>query len=201
MPKLRLPVSARRAHGRSRGSASATLHADWRGRREGRRAGLTRPPMAMGSPAWSLPVSMSVREAGQPLGQVCGGSRQVAHASAGDVLFVQVVLFRKVLLSSVRVVMTNSNALAWSEDPWNLRLFLSHVVASGQIPRWESNPHGHSRPEDFKSSASAIPPRGPDDLQRQLKSGARIGQRQKPQIAKPKPWDWKCHVPGYDGVG
>ena len=42
-------------------------------------------------------------EAGQPLGQVCGRSRQVAHASAGDVLFVQVVLFRKVLLSSVRV--------------------------------------------------------------------------------------------------
>ena len=28
-----------------------------------------------------------------------------------------------------------------------------------QYRRWESNPHGRSRPEDFKSSASAIPPR------------------------------------------
>ena len=31
--------------------------------------------------------------------------------------------------------------------------------SDSEYRRWESNPHGRFRPEDFKSSASAIPPR------------------------------------------
>jgi hypothetical protein len=34
--------------------------------------------------------------------------------------------------------------------------------------RWESNPHGGSPPEDFKSSASALPPRRQIRMPRQL---------------------------------
>jgi hypothetical protein len=30
-----------------------------------------------------------------------------------------------------------------------------------ECPGWESNPHEEKSPEDFKSSASAIPPPGP----------------------------------------
>jgi hypothetical protein len=32
-------------------------------------------------------------------------------------------------------------------------------ATDGEYRRWESNPHGGSPPEDFKSSASAFPPR------------------------------------------
>jgi CobQ/CobB/MinD/ParA nucleotide binding domain len=51
-----------------------------------------------------------------------------------------------------------------------------------QYWRWESNPHGRSRPEDSKSSASAIPPRRPDGTQA-IESGIRSSKTS----MKPKP--------------
>jgi hypothetical protein len=42
--------------------------------------------------------------------------------------------------------------------------------------RWESNPHGRSRPEDFKSSASAIPPR------RQVRGPSRPRDRRRQEV-------------------
>ena len=39
------------------------------------------------------------------------------------------------------------------------RILAAYAGSCRKYRRWESNPHGRSRPEDFKSSASAIPPR------------------------------------------
>ena len=77
-----------------------------------------------------------------------------------------------------------------------------------QYRRWESNPHGRSRPEDFKSSASAIPPRRQDSRsskavdhqskreldvilasRRQRKQGARTFWRWRGFSRKRRGWD------------
>jgi hypothetical protein len=46
------------------------------------------------------------------------------------------------------------------------------------------------------TEAPAIKSRGPDATQA-LESGIQSGKT----LMKPKPWDWNCHLPGYDGVG
>ena len=62
-------------------------------------------------------------------------------------------------------------------------------AADGRVPirnskyrRWESNPHGRFRPEDFKSSASAIPPRR---LLRRSIDRQEMPQKEKAGAARP----------------
>src|SRR4051794_14494734 len=43
-----------------------------------------------------------------------------------------------------------------------------------RCPRWESNPHGPYGPTDFKSVASAVPPRGPSNSHVSLAPAAPI---------------------------
>jgi hypothetical protein len=60
-------------------------------------------------------------------------------------------------------------------------------------PGWESNPHEEKSPEDFKSSASAIPPPG----QRQYKSNEHNQLLQHHRLQSPFPL---C-LPFHDGNG
>ena len=55
----------------------------------------SRPPMVMGSAACALAVASSADELGQSLGQAGNDRRQIAHAAAGDVLFVEVVFLEQ----------------------------------------------------------------------------------------------------------
>ena len=54
-----------------------------------------RLPMVMGSAAWAVAVAWSAVRLDKPLGQAGDGPRQVAHAAAGDVLLVEVVLLQE----------------------------------------------------------------------------------------------------------
>ena len=51
--------------------------------------------MVIGSSAWAVAVAWSADELGQTLGQAGDGPRQIAHAAAGDVLLVEVVLLEQ----------------------------------------------------------------------------------------------------------
>ena len=54
-----------------------------------------RLPMVIGSAAWAVGRGLVRREVGQTLGQAGNGARQIAHAAAGDVLLVEVVLLEQ----------------------------------------------------------------------------------------------------------
>ena len=57
--------------------------------------GYVRPPMAMGSVAWAFAVASSAVSLDKSLGQAGDGCRQIADATAGDVLLIQVVLLEQ----------------------------------------------------------------------------------------------------------
>src|SRR5712691_5181089 len=86
-----------------------------------------------------------------------------------------------VMLRSPRLLVKPKLVKAWINE--------MHDTARDQwCPGWESNPHEEKSPEDFKSSASAIPPPG-QGRYRKVACPARAFKENARREARATPWE------------